>query len=54
METENRKSPKRLVIDIDEEMHRTLKIISAKRNITLRLLVRRALSEIIIKEKQYE
>lgn len=54
MENSERKSPKRLVIDIDEEVHQQIKLRSAIRNITIRKWVSRALSEALKKEEQYD
>jgi predicted HicB family RNase H-like nuclease len=51
---EKRIGPKRLTLDIDENMHAEVKSRAARRNIPLRLWVYRALLEAINKEKQYE
>ena len=49
-----RKSPKRLLINIDEKSHTLFKLSAAKRNITLRQWVYRALVEALRKEESYE
>lgn len=47
-------SPKRLVIDINEEMHTKIKIHAAKRNISIRKWAIRAILKAIKDEEQYE
>lgn len=49
-----RKSPKRLIIDIDEKFHQQIKYQALKRNITLRRWIYRVISEALKKEEQYE
>lgn len=53
-ENKERKYPKRLLIEIDEELHQDLKFLAIKKNISLKLLVTRVLTELIIKESKYE
>ena len=45
---------KRLVLDIDEELHKEIKRRALERNITLRRWVLRAIKQQIKYEQQYE
>ena len=49
-----RKTPRRLVIDLTDEEHQLIRIYAAKRNITIKKFVLRAITEAVIREKQYE
>ena len=49
-----RKGPKRLTIDINEEMHKQIKMLAIKRNITLRTWLVRLIVNGIQEEKKYE
>lgn len=50
---EDKKKRKRLSIDMDPKMHEDLKIISARRNCSMRKLVVRALIAYINHEKKF-
>lgn len=49
-----RKTPKRLHCDVDEELHREVKKRAAERGIHLRAYLMQALLERIERDKQYE
>lgn len=49
-----RKGPKRLIVDINEEEHAEIKSRAAKRHIPMRVWVHRALIEAIKKEQIYD
>ena len=51
---EIKKKPKRLVIDIPEDLHTRVKLRATTRNITIRLWVLRALIFALTKEEKYE
>jgi predicted HicB family RNase H-like nuclease len=51
---EEKKSKKRLVIEVDDRMHETIKDRANHRHVTIRKWVLRALLEAIKKEQQYE
>lgn len=53
MDTETRKSPKRLVVEILDELHGQIKIHAAKRGISMRVWVNRALIRAVIEEEKY-
>jgi len=54
MDKEKDKLTKRLVVDMDPDLHYLLKSLALKRNITLKQLILRLVSEFILKEKKYE
>lgn len=54
MEDKLKKKQKRLNIEIDETLHSKLKVYSAKRNITLRKVVVRALLQYVKEESKHE
>lgn len=49
-----RKSPKRLLIDIPDQLHEEIKKRAATRNITMRKWVIRAVMRVIEEEKKYD
>lgn len=53
-EEKKRKSPKRLIIDIPEELHQQIKIRAIKRNISMRTWSIRALIIAIKKEQEHD
>ena len=48
-----RKSPKRLLIDIDEDIHKKIRWICDMRNITMRRFIMRAIIKAIAEEEKY-
>lgn len=50
MEEKTRKSPKRLVVEIEEDLHHAVKKAAINRNITLRRYVLRALERAVLNE----
>jgi len=46
----NRKTPKRLILNIDEELHREIKVYSAMRNMSVSQYVREAIGWRIVQE----
>lgn len=54
MEEQNtmRKSPKRLLINIDDQMHEKIKLVAVKRNITIRKWVTRVLLKALLEEQK--
>lgn len=49
-----RKTPKRLLINISEELHKNIKMRATFRNVSIKDYVIQAVIERIVKEKQYE
>ena len=52
--SEEKKTRKRLILNINEELHKTIKIRAAVRNISMSTWVIRALYEKLKKEEAYE
>ena len=49
-----RKTPKRLLINISEDLHKEIKVRATVRNVTIKEYVLRAVAERIAKERMYE
>jgi len=54
MEEKQKKTPKRLLIDIDVDLHSKIKARAAARNITLKTYITRAILRAIAEEQKYE
>ena len=53
-EENRRKTPKRLVVNMNEEDHKEIKQRALDKNITIRAWIGQAIKDAIAKEKQYE
>ena len=49
-----RKGPKRILVDVSEDLHKEIKIRAMIRNVSIKDYVVAALTEKIFKEKQYD
>jgi len=48
------KNLKKLILEVESDTHKEIKVRAAERNISMRLWVLRAIAEAIRKEQQYE
>ena len=53
MKMKKRAGPKRLTVEIDENMHHRIRLRASLRNVTIRLWVLRVLTEALLKEERY-
>lgn len=48
------KKRKQIIFDLNEDVHREIKVFAAMRNITMNRWMQKAINERLIKEKQYD
>lgn len=51
---ENKKKRRQMAFDVSQEMHQQVKILAARRNISMSLWMARAIHDRIVKETKYD